>query len=353
MDLWAWIYRFLADARRNGDQERARLYSFFRSASPHFDLEPDRALASLDQGRQLAERLGEPWWVLFYDHWRLQILLFHKRDYVTALDLAVRSAVEVRKSAYELLPQRICLHEDLINAYVGTDPVGNADAIEHAMEYMQGQITPGLSCEFCLQGLRINFNLVMNRIAEAKKETDRYLAMDDIDDHYYSEALLNACEVGTLQKDWQSVLAWAKEAEPICRRLGRHTELTESLAWQALAMRQTGQELEGSRTYLMAANYGSRLGAIPGEGYYDALCAYQEVGENWEFALEIRGRELANLLGKGQIWRECQCRLNRCRLLKRLGKPLDDELSAAREIAGKLKDPTPILAELDQIERGQ
>ncbi len=35
-----------------------------------------------------------------------------------------------------------------------------------------------------------------------------------------------------------------------------------------------------------------------------------------------------------------------------MGKPLDEALAAAREAAGKLRDPAPRLAEVDAIVRG-
>ncbi len=63
--------------------------------------------------------------------------------------------------------------------------------------------------------------------------------------------------------------------------------------------------------------------------------------------------ELAAIRNKGRLDAESRCRLKRCRLLARLGRPLDEEMASAREAAGKLKNPTPRLVELDAIARGE
>lgn len=352
MDIWDWLYDFTGRAKQAGDEARARLLNPFFKAQSLFDTNPDEAHAFLEQGRQMALSLDENWWALFYAHWELQVLLFHKRDYIAALDLAVRSAVEVRKPAYTQLPQRVCLHEDLIYAYVGTDPAGNAEAIESALKYMDDQITPGVSCQFCLQGLRVEYTLAMNRLDEAKRETDRYLAMEDSGAHYTSDALLCACKVCYAQQDWKGLLSAAQEGEKLSRRLRKYSWVAEFLGWQAVANRQHGDEVEASRLYLTATVQAARLGATLAEGYYAALAAYHEVGEQWALAFEIRGRELEGILNNGQLWRECQCRIQRCRLLALMGSPLDGELSAARESARRLKNPVSVLAVLDQIARG-
>ena len=66
----------------------------------------------------------------------------------------------------------------------------------------------------------------------------------------------------------------------------------------------------------------------------------------------MRDEELATIVGHGQLGYECYCHVERCRLLGRMGRPLDEALAAAREAASKLRDPAPRLAELDRIAFG-
>src|SRR5215472_783316 len=137
MSVWDWIIAFRDEAQANGDRDRLRLQQIFDNASRFTKTDPDVMLGLLAEGKALAQQLDEPWWVLFFDHWRLQALLHFKYDYRDVMDLAVTATLEARKPQFSTLPQRICLHEDLIYAYVGTDAEGHADRITQALDYMQ------------------------------------------------------------------------------------------------------------------------------------------------------------------------------------------------------------------------
>jgi hypothetical protein len=73
--------------------------------------------------------------VLELDHWRLRRLLYGTGDYGQARDVAVRAAMEARKPRFDAHASRICLQEDLIAIYIGTDPDGNAALIRSALDH--------------------------------------------------------------------------------------------------------------------------------------------------------------------------------------------------------------------------
>src|SRR5262249_53577490 len=131
MSLWKWFDDFERDALARGDYERARLYEIQREAYYTYqETDPDRSLALYAEGRELALRLGEPWWVLLCDYWQVEGLLYFKRDYRNVLDLAIRNMLEVRKPLYAQFPFRINIYNNLVEAYLGIDPVGHAAAIQ-------------------------------------------------------------------------------------------------------------------------------------------------------------------------------------------------------------------------------
>ena len=169
MSVWDWLHEFADEMRAQGDRERFRLWEIQGEASRFGRAEPERKLAKLEEGRALAQRLGESWWVLHFDHWRLQVLMHYLLDYrPEVLDLAVRSTLEARKPQYARLPQRICLHEDLIYAYLGVDPLGHADAIRQALDYMRKEVSEDLECRYCVQNCRTEFALRRGALDEAE-----------------------------------------------------------------------------------------------------------------------------------------------------------------------------------------
>jgi hypothetical protein len=355
MSVWDWIIEFNAEAEANGDRERLRLLPIFENASKFSKTDPDVMLGLLAEGKALAQQLDEPWWVLFFDHWRLQALLHFKYDYRNVMDIAVQATLEARKPQYAELPQRVCLHEDLIYAYVGTDPEGHAERIGQALEYMQQHVGPDLDCRFCVQGCCTQFALQRGRLDEAQAAALKMLAMTDAErsaataDHYAIDAYADLCAIAFERGDWDALAEWAAAGEETARRRDKHLELAKFLAWRALLERRAGDDEAARRRFRAATSRAGRLKAMPGESYYDALCAYHELGGEPGAALTARDQELNAIAGKGRLAHETRCRLKRCRLLARMGLPLGEDLRAAREAAGKLRHPEKYLEEIERI----
>jgi hypothetical protein len=354
MSVWDWVHAYEAEAEARGDHERAGLIVVYRNAMDDKETDPDQAAARLLEGRAMAERLGERWWTLFFDHWRLQILLHFKGDYGAAIDLAVRAALEARKPAYAELPQRVCLHEDLLYCHVGVDPWGNADAIRDALAFMQAEATPDLECRYCVQVCQTDFDYACGRLDDAETSARRSLALVESASpttraHYGMDAHAKLCAIAFRRGEWDDLIdnaAWGERLNLVTRR---PRLLAEFLLWQAFAARLLGEEERARRLYHRAVALVGRGGALPEATYFDALCAYHERGADLATALKTRERELTALAGKGMTNREARAQVERCRLLARLGRLTDADLAAARAVASRLGPPAPYLSELDGL----
>ncbi|HEY1014527.1 MAG TPA: hypothetical protein VGE07_17595 [Herpetosiphonaceae bacterium] len=346
MNIWSWVMRGRFEAYANQDQDRIALAEALDEASPLFETHPEQARAILEQARATARRLNEPWWERFYDHWLLQLLLHHIKDYNAALELAVRAAVEVRKPSYQQFPQRICLQEDLISAYVGIDPLGHQQRIEQALDYMQREVAPSAECRYCLQGLRTSFETELGRLDRALAAGLEEMAAAQWSDHHLMGAYTSLCEIAYLRGDWQNLPDWAVAGEALAIANDDLDNLIEFLAWQAVCARRQGDEEAAQRLYRRATSRAGRMGVPPGRIYFDAICAYHELRGAYHLALKVRERQLATLAGSGQLYRTGLCHIQRCRLLKLLGKPLDEAAAMARDAIAQLSDPAPLLAHL-------
>jgi hypothetical protein len=358
MSVWDWIVEFNNKAEADGDRDRLRLLQIYENAAKFAKTDPDVMLGLLAEGKALARQLDEPWWVLFFDHWRLQALLHFKYDYREVMDIAVQATLEARKPQYAELPQRVCLHEDLIYAYVGTDPEGHAEPIGQALDYMQQHVGPDLDCRYCVQGCCTQFALQRGRLDEAQAAALKMLDMTGEErspataDHYALDAYADLCAIAFQAGDWDALKEWAAAGEETARRRDKQLELAKFLAWRALLERRDGNEPAARRLIRAATARASRLKAVPGESYYDALAAYHEQGGETGAALTVRDQELKAIAGKGRHTHEARCRLKRCRLLAQMGLPLADDLRAAREVALKLRHPEKYVEEIDRLAGG-
>jgi hypothetical protein len=353
--MWGWIYEFERQALATGDRERLRLVRLDDEAYGFREIDPDRALALFDEGRRLAERLGEAWWVLYYRRWHVHALLHFKRDYRRVLDLAVANTLEARKPQYDHFPQRISIHEDLVSAYIGIDPDGHAAAIAEALDYVEAQMPPSLECRLHLWGLRREFALQRRLYDEAGEAAGRSLAIiaekpDTATARHYTVFVYNGlCVVHFGRGEWDRLAEVAALGEEAAHRVGHKLELSECVLWQALVARRGGDEDRARLLYTRATAQVGRLRMPPDDSYFDALGAFHELGGQTEAALAARDRELQAVEQQGRLACECRCRVQRCRLLGRLGRLTAEDLEPARASALRLRDPAPYLAELERI----
>lgn len=351
MSIMNWAYEYHYQAMKDGDENRILVSDIYSLSISEMQKNPDYVIADLQQRSALARQLNEPWWVLFYDHWRLQCLLFYKRDYNQALDLAVRSAVEARKPACATLPQRVCLHEDLIYAYLGIDPRGHAKLIEEALGYMEGEIAPEMDCRHCLQQLRTEFEFEMGRMEAAAEAAWRSMAMAEHEwsgDHYRSYAYMTLCRIAHERGEWDNLREWARAGEECARDADRQDGVAEFLMWQALTAAKAGEKQEAARFAALGEARARQVAAVR-PGYYDALAAYHEALGEMDEALKVREQELTILQGSGQTFWECGTHLKRCQLLHAMGLATQEAVDQARQAINKLSDPTDLLKTLDEI----
>ncbi len=106
MSVMEWMRDFHARALREDDKERLRLVNFYFRARALDREQHEQRLEIYRAGGDLARRLGEPWWKMYYEFWKISTLLHFQSQVSLALDLATRAVLEVAKPLYEGFPGR-------------------------------------------------------------------------------------------------------------------------------------------------------------------------------------------------------------------------------------------------------
>jgi hypothetical protein len=141
--------------------------------------------------------------------------------------------------------------------------------------------------------------------------------------------------------------------EETSTRSGEQIPLSECQLWRALLARQAGDEARARTLRFSASARMARMKQPPTPHWFNALCAWALQEEDLPAALRVRDQELATCAGRGQLAYESSCHIERCRLLARMGRPLDEALASARAAAGKLRNPAPELDRLERAARGE
>ena len=384
MNIWQWLYESIERHRAQGDDSRLEFYHLHRHAMKVDDENPEAAFAALEQGRARAHALGDGWWTLFFEHWKLQNLLNKQRDYGRARDLAARVAIEARKPAYAALPQRVCLQEDLITSFVGIDARGHAHIIEEALDYMEREAPREAECYLCLQGLRRDFLFDIGREAEALELGRRDLAQCERADrkHHLFESLLAQCEIEmeapwpaeqlvdaqTLTEDSRVVQvregyvgaeefrARAREVEALARRaqeIAREMKKRDFDAEIYMWLGHTGfllQRDDAGENFKRAIDEFFRHQRLPCEYFFRTwMMTYWRQGSP-EQALKLVENETNWIAGHGQIAREARLARQTCNFKLALETLEASDIASAREKIARLGAPEFETKRLDELE---
>lgn len=351
MDVFEWVDSKLREYGEAGDSERFELASVRYDHYSLAERNVDAYLQVLREAANKARAMNEPLWTLYYDAFYLEALLYHKKDFRQALDLAARCVLEVRKPTYHAWPGRFVVYNTALFAYTGVDPWGYEKPIQDLLDALDKevprkpnhdrQVAMLRRCEFAMErelwdeARRISYD----HLPQAQEFGNIAYLYDIQADLFYIEYF---------RGNWDGMFAFPDLLEKLTEEKEFRMELAESLAWRAAAARHRGNEEMAQKRYRSAASRIARVSSVPSCEYFQAIVAFHEEGADWENALRVRDRELEIVAPSGRTLYECQLRIDRCRLLRKLGRETTAEEEKVREAASRLRDPRRVLAKLER-----
>lgn len=355
MKTWAWIRDYIDELERNPDPRKEAMVDSFRATLNAMEEDPAQALRLARELKRAAEHLGESWWVVLANRYILLLQMYHLFDYHSVLDEAVQAALHARRPECVGCPQRVCVHDALVSAYINIDAGGYADAIDQALDYMQREVDPDVKCRLCLQGHRADFHFDRGRLSDAERETQEYIRLTDamapgsVDSSDVALGWCRLAEVWLRTGEWDRLDALARQGEELARRTQANNYLARFLVFRS-AVAQARGEVEESRDLLRQARTRvARLGSPPGTYFFDDVVIVQEMAGDLAGALKTRERSLELFGGKRQWWIEFGMRRDHCRLLAKMGLPTETAAATAREVASHLQNSAAHLAEIDRV----
>lgn len=332
----------------NHEELRKRFIHLRWNWHDFWDSDPDRAIAMIEEAIGIAETVQEPHWEMEARHWLAQALVFTKRDYGRALPLVVQSAVEARKPIYQGWQTRICLYQDLIAAYVGTDAVSHADTIEAALKKMQAEAAPESQCTRCLLGERTTFELKRQNLAAAHLTAQTYLSKA-WSTHHRSIAQSHLAHIAFLKGEWQLALEHAEAAEKIGEQADNPDTVIEGLVFQAVAHLQFGNAERAQDCFQQSEARRALCGVTLDEQYWQARAAYFEFAGDIDGAIASRQLHLQEIAGHGALREEAEALIDLCRLQKQKGEIAAELQERTRLAIDKLKVKADLSDKLSQL----
>jgi hypothetical protein len=355
MTLWEWMADYEKHAQAAGDKRRLRLTEIHQEAWPHRETDPDHMLRLIEEGRCLADRLKEPWWVLFFYCWRVDVFIYWKKDYSNLQDLAIGNMLQARRAIYTGFPLNFAIHRQLASVYLGIDPLGYEEQIEELHEFIASEFGLDGEQRFALLNDKVLLVWARGRLDEVEEFALRQLALLDSDDslaQYSPSVYMTLCCIAYRRKAWEELGEWARVGEEQSRKAGRQLGVAEFQMCQALLARRRRDEHAARRLHRCAIARIRRLRIASDGAYWDTLRLFHEAGGELERALQVCEQEIASLIGRGRLAMECDGLLQRLRLLAKLGRLSDTDVVATRTTIGRVRKPASYLAKLERYLRG-
>lgn len=356
-DGWNEYRRRISVWTQIGDNERIAMAQLVDAGFDCQEHDPERSLKIFTQGRDEARRLDEPWWVLFYESWRLTALTSYIMDFTRALPLAAELMARIQSPEGLAYSDRITVLNEILNTYVNIDAFGYSNEIERALAYLDAESPNGATGDrFVLYFRWRTYLCSIERWDEAYDLAMRSLALADQPPNrpiwHGSWTLYQLCRICDALGRRDEL---GDHADHMASLADRHPQLhrirADARLWRAVADRLVGDERAAS------AAFHRGMAMLDGIDRRDSVCAdpiarYYELAGDPRAAVGVRDRELAEVERKGQVHRVCEVHVERCRLLALLGELTPNDLDSARRSVANLRQPGRFLDRLNRLGAG-
>jgi hypothetical protein len=122
--------------------------------------------------------------------------------------------------------------------------------------------------------------------------------------------------------------------------------------WQAVFAKHLGNDGAAQQLFQSGLAQYKNFDISPSLTYFDAAAAYHELCGDTEQALKLREAQFKELPARGSLHDMALAHLQYCRLLGRMGKPVDTALEKAKAFIQTLRKPDAHDAALQRITDG-
>jgi hypothetical protein len=352
---WDWFDEFQRAARIAGDVDRQRLSSLAYQAWRYQDANQfTEAFETFRQGADLARRLNERCWELFFDYWCAQGMLYHTRQIQGALDALMRLTVRAHKPEYaHCNPMRGQIFFTMADAYFEVDVYGYADEIRELLTMIEADIPMDKDTHLRVLTLKSDLHYQFEEYDKALAAAHYYLSQAEGHVYRLYSGYVDLRRLAYTRGDIAEALEYAKTSEVYAGKKESQLDEADCKLWQAAFHKRLGNDSSAHALHRQGMALFEQYDFVRWLSYYDAVCEYLELCDNPEAALKMREQQVENVkLSDGRLY-ECNVHLQYCRLLGRMGKPLDEALQAAEAVCERLRKPEYYRQRLTQIRNGE
>lgn len=334
MDVIDWILKFTQQAINNNDRERLQLVYLYQQGDALRVSNPEGSYQVYQIGRQQAEQLDEPCWIMFFAQRMSSVCIYELENLDRAMELVARDYVLSTQDSYKLCPINPAVRLNLVETYLYYDPVGYADKIREVIDYLMETESSQSLIQVQLYDFLAQLHLKLDLLDEALDYSLRTL--DD------GLGYLTLTRIYWERGEYDRALEISLQREMVSSERIAPFQYADAQAWTAaMIMRTGGDQAEADNRMRRVDYYVNKITFVPNSTLYDALAEYQEASDRYEMALAVRDTQLEKQQAIAGPEEMMIVRLRRARLLGRMGKveEMQSQIDEMRSLLHKFAKP--------------
>lgn len=352
-DLWGWFNRFAAQAIISGDPLRQQMTLLYDRGWESLRAEKhDEALDYFESALRIARELQLPCWVLFFDYWCAETLIFYKNTYQEGLDRAVRMIAGAHKDNYVDCPVRGRAYYTLMYIYYAMDVIGYEDKIREMIMFMNDEIPLDDDTYQRMQYTQAALAHATEDYATAEHLIQQYLNMTLGNSHRQSGGYNMMRLLAYARGDIEQAYQYAQQSETHARYARLQNSVSLAILFQASHALRLGDTETANALHQRGIAHFERYHLRPLPAYYDAICEYHELAGDTKKARLLREEQLRAMETIGSPHYIAYAHLAYTRLLGRMGESVEDAIETTRAKADALLKPAHFLSKVDAIAKG-
>jgi hypothetical protein len=303
--------------------------------------ESELARQTFLKGAALAREHKQHCYELFFEYNICQVYVYYTYDQKAAVDYAVRLTTRLHRPEFkECTYQQTSVYDILTHAYFYRDCLGYEQEIRDSADYIEKELPMLHDVQLRLDYLRAELEYENGNYQAARDRVMQYLVDAEFAHAFRrSDGYLVGRRVMFALGDIPLAYQYTKMDADVSRNGGYQRGVADALLWQAVCAKQMGNDGEAQRLFQQGITHYQHYNMPHTLMYFDAVAEYHELCGERERALTLRESQFDELPARGSLHDVALAHLQYCRLLGRMGKPVDDALQKAREFIQTLRKP--------------
>lgn len=352
-DLWAWFNRYAAQAYLEGHPLKQRMIRVYDMGWEALRAErSEDALRHFAEGLDIAQKLNDPCWELFFDYWSTETIIFYQSNYHAGLDRAIKMGARAHQERYLACPIRARAYYTLMYVYYAMDAIGYEDKVREIIAFMENEIPLDDDTQHRMQYTRSGLAFSLEDYVLCEQEIQYYLSMTIGNPHRQSGGYNMLHRIAYARGNVHDAFNYAYKCEQDATQARLQNSVANALLLQAVCAIRLGQTERAAALHQQGLAHYQHYNLKQLPSYYNAVCEYLELAGNPEEALTLREEEISNINKLGSVAYTAYAHLQYCRELGRSGKDIVDALQASYQAVEKLLKPQMLLDKLKKVEAG-